>query len=177
MDKFYVRSLVTGAWRGVDQVVGGNKVGERQLICPVENGKWCIDHRPIETEAGVCITAINQADAEVFLAAGRATMVIVEPNTVVEFAAEEDAMFFVRKGLADRMSLQEIAAWENHKSRAIQQMVQQMEEERIPSASDVAAAEAAAAEGDQGGVDAGTKPRRGRPPGAKPAAAKPRRAA
>lgn len=109
---YFVRSLTSGAWRTIDIVAqDGRKLGEKALIRPVVPGRWCLDHKPIEAAPGVCLSVLDGTDADFFLADGRAEVVIVEPNAVVVFAEEDDAMFFVRKGLGDRMSKQEVNAY------------------------------------------------------------------
>jgi hypothetical protein len=107
---FFVRSHVSGKWSTVDvHDLNGNKYGEKILVRVVhENGRWSVDHRPVEVEPGLCVSFLNHGDADWFMQQGRAEMFGVEPNTIVAFALELDAQHFVRTGQGVMLSTREV---------------------------------------------------------------------
>lgn len=168
----FVRALTNGLWRAVDVLDhAGRKVAEKQLIRPlVHMAPWCLDHKPIVTQEGVCVSVLNEADAEYFLAPKVvqtadgyverliAERVTVQPNVIVMFADPADAQFFVNQGLGDRMSEAEIEAMMN---RVAQQAEREDAEAAAQQQVDGAAIEAEAVVDIR---DAGRKPgKRGRP--------------
>lgn len=151
LDYFWVRATTSGVWRATDVLDGGGyKLGEALVIMAREAGSWCIDGRPINVIPGLCITCKGHADAEYFLNQRRASMVTVEPDVAVMFEREDDAMFFVRAGVGDRMSRREV--------------------EQLLAAHEAEQSGAAGPDDDGGEQDepeAAAAPRRGRPPGKK----------
>lgn len=106
---FFVRAQTTGVWSSVDICDrAGNKMGEKRLIMAKVQGPWCVDHRRIDVVPGLCISAVNHADAQWFLDQDNACLVQVEPETVVMFADEGDALFYVRAGLGEMMGQREV---------------------------------------------------------------------
>lgn len=108
---FFVRATVSGVWRSVDVVDhGGYKLGEKALIMCLEAGRWSVDGRPVEVQPGLAVSFRDPNDAQWFLDQRRASIITVEPESVVMFESEIDAQFYVRSGLGELMSNREVEA-------------------------------------------------------------------
>lgn len=105
----FVRATTSGRWAAVDVHDSyGNKIGEKTLAMSLETGRWSIDGRPVDVVQGLAVTFRDPEDANYFFQGQRAITIAVEPNSVVMFDNEDDAMHFVNAGLGDRMSQREI---------------------------------------------------------------------
>lgn len=118
----FIRATTSGRWPHVDVFdIYGQRIGQKLLVMALEDGRWCIDSRPVDVIQGLIVSFKDHEAADYFLNQRRAMPVAVEPDNVVMFEDESDAMQFVGSGLGDRMSDRE---------------VQQMFEQQTASAAD-----------------------------------------
>lgn len=105
---YIVRSLSAGPWRTIDRVDHqGNKFGEKMLVVSHEDGTWCVDNRSVAVWPGLCVSFADEFGANYFLEAGRAGLIAVEVGVHVAFELEDDANFYVRRGLCELLSQRE----------------------------------------------------------------------
>lgn len=107
----WIRAKAAGLWRTVD-IVGrdGLKLGERHIAHALERNHWCVDRRSVEVDQGLVVSFSDWNDVEWFLKQRRAAPVQVEVDSVVWFENDDDAMFFVRMGLAALLGEREVQA-------------------------------------------------------------------
>jgi hypothetical protein len=162
---FFVRARASGIWRTVDILESnGRKWGDKFLVRAGESGRWSVNHKPVEVERGLVVSFDNWADAEWFLGqtipleidgkmirVPRAELVHVEPESIVVFYEESDAMFHVRHGLGELMGQREVDQMMAEAAEAVARAEQEM-------------GDAEAEDGEQGDSarEAGKKKRRAR---------------
>lgn len=109
---FFVRARATGPWRTIDRIdIHGQKYGEKYLVMAAEGNRWCVNNVGIDVRPGLCVSFLDANEADWFLQTRKGQQVSVEPESVVCFQDEADALFFVGRGLAERMSEREVEAF------------------------------------------------------------------
>lgn len=109
---FFVRARATGPWRTIDRLdVHAQKFGEKYLVMAAEQNRWCVNNVGVDVRPGLCVSFLDAHEADWFLQQRKGQFVSVEPESVVCFAEEADARFFVGRGLAEMMSEREVEAF------------------------------------------------------------------
>lgn len=115
----FLRARTTGTWRNVP--FNPARDWEKTLVMALEYGRWAVNRVPIEVSPGLVVSFHEPSDAEFFttprqvdvqngqpVIEQRGAVPAPELGQIIAVHDDEDALYFVRQGLAEIVSEAEI---------------------------------------------------------------------